>query len=452
MIIIQAIPQSISFPNGKKSYIAILERNPLIAYDDDKEGYQATKPPRGGKIDYSSNKVKNYRKFLKEKQVEAAEAAGILASDVQHQYTNVLNGIQAFMSEEQAGQLSEQEGVLLVIEDTLRHPVKALRQRKATESSPSFLGLNDPGGLWEKGYNGTGVVVGVIDSGIWPEHPSFADDGTYEPLPSFEGLPCEFGNTAHNPSDEPFTCNNKLLGASQIMPVYRFVVGADTSEFDSARDDDGHGSHTASTAAGNAGIMAEVLDIDRGEISGIANRARVIAYKSCGLFGCFTSDLAAAIDQAVEDGVDVINYSIGGGASSGIGADDISFLFAAYAGVFVATSAGNSGPSAVTVGSPATLPWITSVGASTQSRTFQGSAKSSAGDWEFFGASITAGTEELPLIDSTDAGSELCIPGDLDENKVAGKIVLCKRGAIARVAKSAAVYEAGGAGMMYVIV
>ena len=142
----------------------------------------------------------------------------------------------------------------------------------------------------------------------------------------------------------------------------------------------------------------------------------------------------------------MINYSVGGGASL-LGPDDIAFLFAADAGVYVATSNGNSGPGEGTVGGPASVPWLTSVGASTQNRTFEGSASSSDG-WEFVGASITAGTDELPLVDAADAGDELCNIGALDPNVVDGKIVLCLRGGIARVDKSHAVYEAGGVGMI----
>ncbi len=97
--------------------------------------------------------------------------------------------------------------------------------------------------------------MGIIDTGIWPEHPSFGDDGTY-PAPKTGPLACDFGNTAHNPDDVPFTCNNKLIGAYQMLDTYRALIGADPDEFDSARDDDGHGTHTASTAAGNSGIEA----------------------------------------------------------------------------------------------------------------------------------------------------------------------------------------------------
>ena len=99
-----------------------------------------------------------------------------------------------------------------------------------------------------------------------------------------------------------------------MLDTYRALIGADPDEYDSARDDNGHGTHTASTAAGNAGVAASIYGIPRGTISGMAPRAQVIAYKGLGNLGGFTSDLAAAIDQAVADGVDVINYSIGGGA------------------------------------------------------------------------------------------------------------------------------------------
>jgi subtilisin family serine protease len=121
------------------------------------------------------------------------------------------------------------------------------------------------------------------------------------------------------------------------------LVGVAPGEFDSARDNNGHGTHTASTAAGDAGVQASIFDRNVAVISGIAPRAQVIAYKALGDLGGFTSDLAAAIDQAVADGVDVINYSVGGGAQT-VGADTIAFLFAADAGVFSAVSAGNDGP------------------------------------------------------------------------------------------------------------
>ena len=136
--------------------------------------------------------------------------------------------------------------------------------------------------------DGEDVVVGVIDTGIWPEHPSFADDGSYGPSP-IGAIPCEFGNTAHNANDKPFTCNNKLLGAREMLETYRAVLGAEPEEFDSARDDSGHGTHTASTAAGNAKVLASIFGKPVARIAGIAPRARVVAYKGLGEQGGFTS-------------------------------------------------------------------------------------------------------------------------------------------------------------------
>jgi subtilisin family serine protease len=258
---------------------------------------------------------------------------------------------------------------------------------------------------------------------------------------------CDFGNSDHNPEDAAFTCNNKLIGARQIMAFYQLVFGLVPDEFDSARDENGHGTHTASTAAGNAGVPASILGRDLGVVSGIAPRAHIIAYKVIGWRNrAFFSDLTAAIDQAVADGVDVINYSING-SKPWVDPVGVAFLFAASSGVFVANSNGNWGPGPFSVGSPATVPWLTSVGASTQDRTYQGSVSSVDG-WEFFGGSVTAGTPELPLVDAADAGDELCTPGALDPTVVAGKIVLCLRGDREWLRKSLEVSSAGGAGMI----
>ena len=422
----------------KASYIVIMEQSPLIAYDGGLRNYAPTRPGKGRKIDRNGENVRKYRKYLADNQNAAMQSVGASPASKVHEYTYAINGFSAMLTPAQAEEMKGRTGVVLVQPDEMRY--------RQTDASGDFLGLTAPAGAWSTGTTGEGVVVGVIDDGIWPEHPSFADDGSYPALPGYAGLPCEFGNTAHNPNDAPFTCNNKLLGARQMLATYRAIIGADPDEFDSARDDNGHGTHTASTAAGNAGVDSSIYGVPRGAVSGVAPRARVIAYKGLGNLGGFSSDLAAAIDQAVADGVDVINYSIGS-SSFTIGADDIAFLFAADAGVFVATSNGNSGPNPATTGSPASVPWLTSVGASTQSRFFQGSTSSSDG-WEFFGASITDGTPELPLVDAADAGDELCAPGSLDSTIVTGKIVLCKRGVYDRVAKSYAVDLAGGAGMI----
>ncbi len=423
------------------SYIVIMDLKPAIAYEGDIKGFKATKPGKNKKINPKSANVRKYTNMLSTTHDAALAKANVKSKDKVHDYGIALNGFSAKMTHEQAIALSLQSGVTKVMPDVLR--------QKMTDNSPSFLDLAGPAGPLLKGYDGEGIVIGVIDSGIWPEHPSFSDDGSYSspPIVLNDSRPnCEFGNTAHHADDVSFSCNNKLIGARQMLDTYRLVIGAASYEFDSARDEDGHGTHTSSTAGGNSKVPANMLGNEYGLISGIAPRAHIVMYKGLGDLGGFGSDLAAAIDQAVADGVDVINYSIGS-SSYAIGPDDVAFLFAEDAGVFVATSNGNSGPAPATTGSPASTPWVTSVGASTQNRTYQGSA-SSVGEWEFFGASITAGTAELALIDSAEAGSELCLPGALDPVAVAGKIVLCLRGDIARVDKSKAVSIAGGAGMI----
>jgi len=307
-----------------KSYIVVMVDDPIIAYDGDIDGFIATKPEKGQKVNPNSAHVKKYQMFLEKEHNASLKAADVSASAKINEYTFALNGYSAILTEAEVDALKAQKGVAMVLEDQMRYP--------QTDSAPAFLGLTYADGAYDKGYDGEGVVVGVIDTGIWPEHPSFADDGSFPAPPvTLEDTPenpaCEFGNTAHNPADVPFECNNKLIGARQMLDTYRFYIGAEPYEYDSARDDGGHGTHTASTAAGNAGVAASTYGIPRGTISGIAPRAHVIAYKGLGDLGGFTSDLAAAIDQAVEDGVDVINYSIGGGAA-GPGADEIAFLFA----------------------------------------------------------------------------------------------------------------------------
>lgn len=421
------------------SYIVLMKADPLVVTE--------------GKDNLRTSRASNRGRQMKAEHAAVMRESGVAPDKIMSDYVYSLNGFAANVTYREAVKLAGHKDVALVLPDEL--------MQAHTDSSPDFLGLTDRGGTWSTGVTGKGVVVGVIDTGIWPEHPSFADNGLpAPPVPPlqdivvadpngdpFEIPACDFGNTAHNPNDKPFTCNNKLVGARQVLPAYRTLIGAEDFEFDSARDDDGHGTHTASTAAGNADVDATVLGNDLGTISGIAPDAHVIAYKGLGSLGGFASDLALAIDIAVFDGVDVINYSIGGGATA-ITADEISFLFAAGAGVHVATSAGNSGPGDATVRNPAKVPWLTTVGANTQSRFWQGTVE--LGDGTVIdGASVTQGTEgPVPLVDGEDAGDELCRLNMLDPEVVEGALVLCLRGAPARIMTSAEVERAGGAGVI----
>ncbi|MGH8949192.1 MAG: S8 family serine peptidase, partial [Acidimicrobiia bacterium] len=387
---------------------------------------------------------------LKTQHVDAVVAANVSASAILVDYGFALNGFAAALTAAEAERLAGQRDVISVVPDELR--------QLQTDTSPDFLGLTDAGGAWASGFTGEGVVIGVIDSGIWPEHPSFADDGSYaappvtiddvdvDPDPEDEViLPgCDFGNTTHNPDDLAFECNNKLIGARDMRTLYNTFIGPEL--YDSARDDDGHGSHTAGTAGGNADVQAQIFGIDRGVISGIAPRAHVVSYKGCGELGCFTGDLADAIDRAVADGVDVINYSIGSDTPGLDSADQIAFLFAADAGVFVANSAGNAGPNPSTIGSPTAAPWVTAVGASLHDRTFQGSVVLGNGE-EILGVSVTPSLPSTRLVDAARLGNETCDPAVSFRPAPRDQVVLCK-GATGRAGKSQAVLDQGGVGMI----
>ena len=366
----------------QKTYIVQMASEPIASYEGRIAGLAATKPAAGKKLNPASAAFKNYAAHLEKVHDQALAAVGGGAKV--YDYNVVFNGFAAVLTPGQAEMLRAQPGVLNVWEDE--------KLRPHTQSTPQYLGLTGGNGPWSNGIVGENVVIGMIDSGIQPDHPSLADVPTHKkgdkgpkipygaPPASWTGTGCDFGNTAFNPDDAPFTCNNKLLKAQSFSqgflgggdPAVEFAEG----EFLSARDSDGHGTHTSTTAGGNNGVPAEIDGEPVGNVSGMAPRARIATYKVCwdapdpDNSGCASSDSMAAIDQAVEDGVDVINFSIGGLSPSFTGPDDIAFLFAADAGVFVAVSAGNDGPNPGTIGSPTGAPWVTASGASEDNENF----------------------------------------------------------------------------------
>jgi hypothetical protein len=268
-------------------------------------------------------------------------------------------------------------------------------------------------------------------------------------------LGCDFGNTVFNSNDVPFACNNKILAAKSYGLGLHGGTGDGLAagSYHSARDEDGHGSHTASTAAGNADVMASISGTEIGMVSGIAPRARLSIYKACWHTSpteseCLMSDLVAAIDRAIADGVDVINLSIGSNVSSLLDPIDLALLNAVRTGIFVVTAAGNNGPDLDTIGgTPASVPWVTTVAASSHDRTFQGTVLLENGS-SFFGASITDGAGRHRLVDAATLGNALCNPDLPFSASVASQLVLCMRGEIARLAKSLAVWQAAGVGMI----
>jgi subtilisin family serine protease len=449
-------------------YIVRLAELPVVAYDGGIKGYKATKPRKGEKIDPDSPQVAGYKGYLESRHDEVLASVG--GGKKLYSYGYVFNGFAAELTAEQADKLAQAKGVLAVTKDSIA--------KMDTVTTPAFLGLNAPGGLWSElsgnadgnpvtargpnsGGAGEGVVVGIIDSGIWPENPSFSDRDANGKL-VFQQLPGWHGKCVPGEQFNGSDCNQKLISARYYTAGYggaAAIKAAFPYEFISARAADGHGVHTASTAAGNYGVAATADGINLGKISGIAPRARVAVYKTCwGIApegGCPNSDNVAAIDQAVADGVDVINYSISGTRTNFRDPVEIAFLFAADAGVFVAASAGNSGPTASTAAHPS--PWITTVAASTHDRYYEGSVTLGNGA-TYSGASLTGPVGPAALVLSDDVGLaganptevNLCYPGTLDPAKASGKIVVCDRGVIARVDKSLAVKQAGGIGTVLV--
>lgn len=226
----------------------------------------------------------------------------------------------------------------------------------------------------------------------------------------------------------------------------------ESTESKSPRDTEGHGTHTASTAAGSIVSNAGFFEYARGEARGMAAKARIAAYKICWSLGCYDSDILAAMDQAIEDGVHVISLSVGAnGYAPQYDHDSIAIgaFGAATHGVVVSCSAGNSGPGPSTAVNIA--PWILTVGASTLDREFPADVVLEDGrilDGVSLYSGEQLGEEKLPLVYGGDCGDRYCYSGRLDSSKVKGKIVVCDRGGNARVAKGAAVKSAGGLGMI----
>uniref|UniRef100_A0A7N0ZZX2 Subtilisin-like protease SBT1.6 n=1 Tax=Kalanchoe fedtschenkoi TaxID=63787 RepID=A0A7N0ZZX2_KALFE len=371
------------------------------------------------------------------------------AGRILHVYDTVFHGFSASLTSDQAASVLQNPSILAVFEDK--------RRQLHTTRSPQFLGLRNQKGLWSDSDYGSDVIIGVFDTGIWPERRSFSDLNL-GPVPKrWKGV-CEIGQkfTARS-------CNRKVIGARFFAKGHEaagpggFGGINGTIEFMSPRDADGHGTHTASTAAGRHAFHASMNGYASGIAKGVAPKARIATYKVCWrTSGCFDSDILAAFDKAVTDGVDVISISIGGG--DGVSApyylDPIAIgaYGAAAHGVFVSSSAGNDGPGGMSVTNIA--PWMTTVGAGTIDRNFPADIVLGNG-FKLSGVSLYAGEplngQMYPLVYPGKSGTlsaSLCMEDSLDPSMVRGKIVICDRGSSARVAKGLVVKKAGGVGMI----
>ncbi|GKV38171.1 hypothetical protein SLEP1_g46109 [Rubroshorea leprosula] len=348
----------------------------------------------------------------------------IPANRVVYSYRHVISGFAAKLTAEEVEAMKQKEGF-----------ISARPQRRYslhTTHSPSFLGLHQNFGMWKQSKYGERVIIGVFDTGVTTGHPSFSDEGMPPPPTKWKGK-CEF----------PTGCNNKLIGARNFVS---------DSAGQPPVDDDGHGTHTSSTATGNFVQDANVFGNANGTAVGMAPLAHLAMYKVCGVT-CLDTDILAAMDAAIDDGVDVLSLSLGG-ASVPFYADSVALgAFAAIQkGIFVSCSAANGGPGNFTLSNEA--PWILTVGASTIDRTILATAKLGNGH-TFDGESLFQPnfTAMPPLVYAGAYGdassSAFCASGSLKNASIQGKVVLCERGGgVARIAKGQEVKDNGGAAMI----
>jgi subtilisin family serine protease len=446
-----------SAPAAESTYIVQLAEPPLALYGGGIAGLAPTMPAARGatRLNPSSPESVAYLSHLASRQ-NAVKAAmdGALGRtvSVKFRYRAAYNGLAVQVNPSEAARIASVSGVKRVQADETRQLL--------TDAGPAWIGAGaiHNGSATGTATRGEGIVAGIIDTGINHDHPSFADvggDGFNHPMQLRHFGACAPLN--------PVLCNDKLIG------MYDFTG---TSPF----DDNAHGSHTASTVAGNvvsASLVAPTITYTK-QISGVAPHAHVISYKACNSLpvggGCQVSATVASIDQAVVDQVDVINFSIGG-ASRNPWTDPnaIAFLGASAAGVFPSVSAGNDGPGAATVGSPSDAPWVMSVAASTHDRNLPSQLVDMAGGTTappapMTGKSVASGTPVAPIVyaGAPPYNTPLCGAGTadpttgvgsapaFDPGELAGKIVVCDRGTYGRVAKGQEVKNAGGIGMVLV--
>ena len=436
-----------------RTYLIRLQDAAVPTYAGEKPGLAPTAPEPGAQLESDSPATRAYVGHLEQVQVEFVqhlERTVGRAVEVPFTYQFAVNGLAAVLTPEEALQIAADPAVASISLDEVRE--------LQTDAGPQWIGA---GAVWNamtelglpENVKGEGIVIGTIDTGISPGNSSFADigDDGYDhtnPLGAGNYLgACDPANAAQ--FDPNFICNDKLIGA--------YVFGGAN---ETAVDYDGHGSHTSSTSGGNvvndvvvttaAGFVTPPFDI-----SGVAPHANVISYLGC----CTLSGLTAAINQAIADEVDAINYSIGSDSPSALWSDfdAVGFLNARAAGIFVATSNGNAGPGFATTGSPADAPWIMSVGASTHNRhngnILAGLTRDDATSLPPIpGKSVTGAlATPTPITYAGAVGDPFCEDTTGNEAAFAGRIVICDRGGAAgRVQKSSNVAGQGAIGFVLV--
>ncbi|MEV4120060.1 S8 family serine peptidase [Micromonospora sp. NPDC049645] len=446
-----ATPRAVD-ETGSGTYVVELAEEPLTTYAGGVAGLARTRPAAGNRLDASSTPSQAYRRHLDAQRAAVAAAAGV---KVNAAYTTAFNGFSAKLTAQQATTLRADKRVRAVTASralgTPSTPPPATTTTAATPTPATPTGVDPSTATGPAGRpvtpgpaTGAGMVIGVLDTGIWPESASFAKT---MPAPASWHGTCQTGVAFAAEH-----CNGKIVGARYFADTWLAGGGSvPEGEVLSPRDMAGHGTHTASTAAGLP-ISDVTIDGRRfGPVSGVAPDAQIAVYKVLWGGMGFDADIIAGIDAAVADGVQVLNFSIGSDlgdweANTPIG---VAFLNATLAGVFVAASAGNTGIVSGAISNAA--PWVTTVGAAV---TNLDEATVKLGDGtKLVGGSLDAlpGGAARPMVfgdqaGSADLGAVYCEPGSLDPAKIKGRVVAC---ALSDLFGSANEIKAkGGAGMV----
>lgn len=465
-------PES-NLSSGKHRYFIQLQDSPVALYQGANPNYAATiDEKQNGKLNIKAISVVKYRGYLqKQQQKLLSKATSIIDSDaVKQQTTLAFNGLVVEMTQEQAKRFANLPGIAHIKRETLRY--------LTTDAGPTMIKAP---AIWNgattgMASKGEGKIIGIIDTGINTDNASFADvgdDGYDHTNPwganNYSG-DCSKAEWKH-------LCNDKLIGVHSYPLVTDQYAEFDDTVPANGEDHNGHGSHVAGTAAGNVLLnrhLPNVIGEDSGvvfeQLSGVAPHANIVSYQVCkpgeddsiGFAGCYPSLAVLAVEHAIENGIDALNYSIGGGSTDPWrDPDALSFLAARKAGIHVATSAGNDGPDPQTVGSPGDAPWITTVAAYTHSRVISDNNLSSfeGGNIEMpaqiEGQGLTGGVNghvvyagNYPNVNDPDGDPAQCLQPYPADTFAPNTIVVCDRGSIARVDKGKHVKSGGASGLI----
>ncbi|WRX32109.1 Peptidase S8/S53 domain - like 10 [Theobroma cacao] len=358
----------------------------------------------GDALESKSLAVEHHHSLLS----EVTQDEEVARQSIIHSYGKSFNGFAAYLTPDEAARLQENENVVSVFPNSFR--------QLQTTRSWDFIDM--PLSVKRNTQKESDIIVGMLDSGIYIDAPSFDDKGFGPPPSKWKGV-CQTGVN--------FTgCNNKVIGARA------YSMGSRKNE--SAADDVGHGSHTASIVAGVPVQDASFYGLGQGTARGGVPSARIAVYKVCDDSGCSDVAILAAFDDAIDDGVDIISMSVGGPAPDYF-ADPIAIgsFHAMKKGILTSCSAGNDGPqlSSLTNGAP----WILTVGATATDRVLRTPVHIGK-NIKTLGVSFNTFNLEKKMYPLTSGlraikkgvepnNFDTCDSTTLDENKVKGKILYC---------------------------